>query len=89
MLALDRNYNDTVKGLVGKQGLHGKVERFQQLSIKANKDMPALEALHDDLETDRLESLSNDSDTAAKAPSNEVVPTASEKVKPIRRDTET
>jgi DNA recombination protein RmuC len=87
--AANNHYNDTVKGLVGKQGLHGKVERFQQLSIKANKDMPALEALHDDLETDRLESLSNDSDTAAKAPSNEVIPTASEKVKPIRRDTET
>ena len=54
--AANNHYNDTVKGLVGKQGLHGKVERFAQLSTRANKEMAALEPIHDDIENDRLES---------------------------------
>ena len=49
-------FDDTVKGLVGKQGLHGKVERFQQLSTKANKEMTALEPIHADIENDRIDS---------------------------------
>jgi len=53
--AAGNHYNDTVKGLVGKQGLHGKVERFAQLSTRANKEMPALEPIHNDIEDDRLE----------------------------------
>jgi DNA recombination protein RmuC len=57
--AANNHYNDTVKGLVGKQGLHGKVERFQQLSTRANKEMAALEPIHDDIENDRLEPLAN------------------------------
>jgi len=48
------HYNDTVTSLVGKQGLAGKVDRFQQVSAKANKSMPSLEPLPDDMETDRL-----------------------------------
>ena len=54
--AANNHYNDTVKGLVGKQGLHGKVERFQQLSGKASKEMARLDAIHGDIENDRLES---------------------------------
>jgi DNA recombination protein RmuC len=57
--AANNHYNDTVKGLVGKQGLHGKVERFAQLSTRANKEMAALEPIHDDIENDRLESAAN------------------------------
>lgn len=57
--AANNHYNDTIKGLVGKQGLHGKVERFQQLSTRANKEMSALEPIHDDIENDRLESAAN------------------------------
>jgi DNA recombination protein RmuC len=53
--AANNHYNDTVTGLVGKQGLCGKVERFQQLSTRANKEMVALEPIHDDIETARLE----------------------------------
>jgi len=53
--AANNHYNDTVKGLVGMQGLHGKVERFQQLSTKANKEMPALEPIHSDIDNERLE----------------------------------
>ena len=52
--AAGNHYNNTVTGLVGKQGLHGKVERFQRLSAKANKDLPAIEPIHLDIESDRL-----------------------------------
>lgn len=48
------HYNDAVRALVGKQGLQGKVERFGQLSNTANKSMPDLEPLHQELEQDRL-----------------------------------
>jgi DNA recombination protein RmuC len=48
------HYNDTVKALAGKQGLHGKVERFGQLSAKVSKTMPAIEAGHREFETERL-----------------------------------
>src|SRR5210317_516859 len=53
----NNHYNDTVRGLAGQQGLYGKIERFQQLSTKANKEMSALEPIHDDIENDRLEGV--------------------------------
>jgi len=52
--AASNNYNHTVKSLVGQQGLHGKVERFNQLSSKVSKTLPALEPSHNDIETERL-----------------------------------
>lgn len=52
---VSNQYNDTVKGLAGKQGLAGKVERFSRLSNKVTKSMPQLEASHADVEHDRLE----------------------------------
>jgi DNA recombination protein RmuC len=58
--AANNHYNDTVKGLVGKQGLHGKIERFQQLSTRANKEMAALEPIHEEIENDRLVSVIDD-----------------------------
>jgi DNA recombination protein RmuC len=61
--AANNHYNDTVKGLVGKQGLHGKVERFQKLSAKASKDMAKLEPIHSDVENDRLESVTDQEST--------------------------
>jgi len=51
------HYNDTLTSLVGRQGLLGKVDRFKQVSAKANRDMPALEPLHDNLDTNRLAAL--------------------------------
>ncbi len=48
------HYNNTVKALVGKQGLYGKVERFNKLSAKASKTLPQLDAVHMDFEQDRL-----------------------------------
>jgi DNA recombination protein RmuC len=52
---VSNQYNDTVKGLAGKQGLAGKVERFTHLSNKITKQMPQLEAHHADFEHERLE----------------------------------
>lgn len=48
------HYNDTVKALAGKQGLYGKVERFNKLSAKVSKTLPALEPAHMDFESERL-----------------------------------
>lgn len=47
-------YNETVTALVGQQGLVGKVDRFKDLSAKANKTMPTVELLHSDVETEKL-----------------------------------
>ena len=54
---VSNQYNDTVKGLAGKQGLAGKVERFSMLSSKVSKTMPQLEASHNDIEHEKLELL--------------------------------
>ncbi len=51
---VSNHYNSTVTALVGQQGLHGKVERFKQLSSKVSKTMPDLEPTHIDFETERL-----------------------------------
>jgi DNA recombination protein RmuC len=51
---VSNHYNDTVKALAGKQGLYGKVERFNKLSAKVSKTLPALEPAHMDFENERL-----------------------------------
>jgi DNA recombination protein RmuC len=55
--AANNHYNETVRGLVGQQGLHGKVDRFRQLSAKASRQMAELEPIHPDLETERLQNI--------------------------------
>ncbi|WP_150539127.1 DNA recombination protein RmuC [Actinobacillus vicugnae] len=52
---VNNQYNQTVTSLVGRQGLVGKVERFQQLSTKASQTMPAVEMLTNDFDTNKLE----------------------------------
>ncbi len=51
---VSNHYNETVKALAGKQGLYGKVERFNKLSAKVSKTLPALEPAHMDFESERL-----------------------------------
>jgi len=51
---VSNHYNDTVKALAGKQGLYGKVERFNKLSAKVSKTLPQLDPTHMDFEGDRL-----------------------------------
>jgi len=53
--AAANHYNETLTSLAGRQGLHGKVERFRQLSSKVSKSMPTLEPLHKDLDQEKLE----------------------------------
>ena len=50
-------YIEAMKHLVGRQGLLGKVERFQQLSSKASQLVPQVELLTSDLDTAKLEVL--------------------------------
>lgn len=54
LLTVSSYYNNTVTALAGNQGLIGKVERFKDLSAKANKTMPAVELLHQDVNTEKL-----------------------------------
>jgi len=58
------HYNDTIKSISGKQGLQGKVERFAELSSKANKTMPELtdKQLEFDTKKLQLEALEADQD---------------------------
>lgn len=49
------HFNSTVTALVGQQGLYGKVNRFAELSTKANKKMPELEHKHVDIEVQKLQ----------------------------------
>lgn len=53
--AANNHYNRAVTSLAGRQGLYGKVARFNELSAKANKTMPDIEPLHADIETEKLE----------------------------------
>ncbi len=55
--AANNHYNQTVKGLAGQQGLHGKIDRFRQLSSKVSKEMAELEPIHSDLEIEKLEAI--------------------------------
>jgi DNA recombination protein RmuC len=64
----NNHYNETITGLVGKQGLHGKVERFAQLSTKANKEMATVEPIQVEIENDRLESVTNVADKETPVP---------------------
>jgi DNA recombination protein RmuC len=81
--AANNHYNDTVRGLAGQQGLYGKIERFQQLSTKANKEMSALEPIHADIENDRLEAWESDpkNEAASTGQVEKTSPTA--KLKPV------
>lgn len=54
---VNNQYNSTVTALVGQQGLVGKVERFKTLSAKANKTMPEVELLNNQVDLARLTTL--------------------------------
>ena len=54
---VSNQYNHTVTALVGQQGLVGKVERFKALSAKANKTMPDVELLNNQLDLAKLDTL--------------------------------
>ena len=57
---VSNQYNSTVIALVGQQGLVGKVERFKTLSAKANKTMPDVDLLNNQLDLARLNVLNQE-----------------------------
>lgn len=58
------HYNSAVTALVGNQGLVGKVERFKALSAKANKTMPKVELLTNEVESARLNEITQENTLA-------------------------
>jgi len=61
-----RRYNDAVKSLVGRQGLHGKVDRFQTLSTRVSKSFPDnLDVLPEQTDANQL-SLATDKASTSK-----------------------
>ena len=66
-----RRYNDAVKSLVGRQGLHGKVDRFQTLSTRVSKSFPDnLDVLPEQTDANQL-SLATDKTSISDSDSSE------------------
>ncbi len=66
------HYNETVTSLSGQRGLHGKVERFAELSSKVTEALPEVEPLTADAQREKLALLaeplpSSETDAAARA----------------------
>jgi DNA recombination protein RmuC len=55
--AANNHFNLTATALTGHQGLHGKVERFADMSSKVTKSIPLIEPQHSDLQTENLQLL--------------------------------
>ncbi len=55
--AANNHFNLTATALTGHQGLHGKVERFAEMSSKVTKTIPEIEPQHSDLQTENLQLL--------------------------------
>ncbi|NLY65862.1 MAG: hypothetical protein GX070_13065, partial [Alcaligenaceae bacterium] len=48
------HYNAVIASFAGKQGLIGKVERFNELSARASRKMVPPEPIHPDFDASRL-----------------------------------
>ena len=55
---LSHNFNDTIKAISGKQGLIGKVDKFKQLSTKANKSFSEITSV--DLDIAKVEAITDE-----------------------------
>ncbi|NLC37163.1 MAG: DNA recombination protein RmuC [Alcaligenaceae bacterium] len=51
---VSRHYNHTVTAVAGQQGLYGKVGRFREVSLRANRKMPDLQPLAADIDSEKL-----------------------------------
>ncbi|SUB23488.1 DNA recombination protein RmuC [Avibacterium avium] len=58
LATVNGHYNHAVTAFAGQQGLAGKIERFKDFSAKANKVMPQVELLHNDLDLAKLSAIS-------------------------------
>ena len=88
MRAAQNHYNDTLTSIVGQQGLLGKVRKFKDVSAKANRDIPELEPIHDELELERLEviAIEQDREQAPEDVSPPAPTAATRNVTPINSD---
>lgn len=75
---VNTHYNSAVTAVAGQQGLYGKVNRFAELSSKANKQLPALEPMHADIEVQRLQAVVPDEPVADGPVRDEPAPDAPE-----------
>lgn len=55
LITVNKQYNDVVTAISGKQGLHGKVEHFQEISDKIKKQMPEIQEISVDYEIKKLD----------------------------------
>lgn len=55
LTTVGNHYNKAVVALAGKQGLFGKVEKFEKISTKISKALPDIEPRDFELETGRLD----------------------------------
>ena len=55
LTTVGNHYNKAVVALAGKQGLFGKVEKFEKISAKISKALPDIEPRDFELETGRLD----------------------------------
>ena len=55
--AATNHFNETVTAISGRQGLRGKVERFDEMSSKVTQAIPEIEPLHNDLQSEKLDLL--------------------------------
>lgn len=55
LTTVGNHYNKAVVALAGKQGLFGKVEKFEKISTKISKALPDIEPRDFELETSRLD----------------------------------
>jgi DNA recombination protein RmuC len=67
LTTVGNHYNKAVVALAGKQGLFGKVEKFEKISAKISKALPDIEPRDFELETGRLDLVLEPIDEPASA----------------------
>ena len=91
--AANNHFNSTATALTGHQGLHGKVERFADMSSKVTQSIPSIEPQHSDLQTENLQLLAEpiaageDADQGAQPDADNSVRDSDDKAEPDRQQT--
>ena len=68
----NKRYNETVTSLVGRQGLHGKVDRFKALSTKVSRSFPdSLKALPESTDAGQLRAALDEPSAADEQPDDD------------------
>ena len=68
----NKRYNETVTSLVGRQGLHGKVDRFKALSTKVSRSFPdSLKALPESTDAGQLRAALDEPSAADEEPGDD------------------